>query len=204
MTDNPREETRSKSSKQENLQLLRRIFVSYSDFQQAAAIASHILVAELHRDYPDKDRHILQALNCAMIVAYARPFSGNRGSKTMLPALPERFLSGFTPDERALHKIVMKDRNEALAHSDHAAWHLRLCFMRSPGRRPMLAPLHRDTRAPLDDKHTRLFYGMAIKLMEAVFAERCILEGELADLLPTFKDGRIRGDELAMRQGGWL
>jgi hypothetical protein len=84
-----------------------------------------------------------------MIVAYVRPFSGNRGSKTMLAALPERFLSGFAPDERALPQVVMKDRNELLAHSDHSAWRLRLSVIRSPGRSPMLVPLHRDTVAPL-------------------------------------------------------
>src|SRR5882672_11085483 len=104
------------------VRLLRRVLVSYNDFKQAAHISSHILTAKLHQDYPEKDRHILQALNCAMIIAYVRPFSGNRGSETMLPELPKRFLDGFSPVERALHKVVMKDRNELLAHSDSTAW----------------------------------------------------------------------------------
>jgi len=187
------------------VRLFRRIFVSYNDFKQAAHISHHILAAKLHDDYPEKDRHILQGLNCAMIVAYARPFSGNRGSETMMPALPERFLRGFSPEERALHKVVMKDRNELLAHSDSAAWRLRLSVIRSSGR-TMLAPLHHDTTAPLDEKHTRMFNGMANKLMEAVFAERLTLEKEVLDLLPTLSlgDGRVTGDELAMRYGGWM
>ena len=50
-----------------------------------------------------------------MIIAYARPFSGNEGSSVMLPELPERFLKLFTPEERDLHKLVMQDRNEVLA-----------------------------------------------------------------------------------------
>ena len=78
----------------------------------------------------------------------------------------------FAPDELALHKVVMKDRNEVLAHSDHSAWRLRLSVTRSSGRRPMLVPLHHDVRASLDEKHTRMFEKMAYKLMEAVFAER--------------------------------
>ena len=194
-----------KTSKEEaKVRLLRRVFVSYNDFKQAAHISSHILTAKLHDGYPERDRHILQALNCAMIVAYARPFSGNRGSKTMLPELPERFLSGFAPDEHALHKVVMKDRNELLAHSDATAWRLRLSVVRSPGR-TMLAPLHHDTTAPLDEKHTRMFNGMALKLMEAVFAERKTLEKELVDVLPTLslEDGLVTGDERAMFYGGW-
>jgi len=194
-----------KIGKEEKVRLLRRILVSYIDFKQAAHISSHILAAKLHCDYPEKDRHILQALSCAMIIAYARPFSGNRGTKAMLAALPERFLSGFAPDERALHQVVMKDRNELLAHSDHSAWQLRLSVIRSSGRSPMLVPLHRDTRAPLDEKHTRMFVDMAHKLMEAMLAERRALEKELADVLPTLslEDGRVTGDESAMRYGGW-
>lgn len=186
------------------VRLLRRVFVSYNDFKQAAHISSHILTAKLHHGYPENDRHILQALNCAMVIAYARPFSGNRGSETMLPELPKRFLRGFTSDERALHKVVMKDRNEVLAHSDSTAWHLRLSVVRSPGR-AMLAPLHHDTTAPLDEKHTRMLNGMAHKLMDAVHTERVALEKELVDVLPTLslKDGHVRGDERAMLYGGW-
>lgn len=201
----PPETNRRKINKEEaKVRLFRRIFVSYNDFQQAAQISNYILKAKLHENYPDKDRHILQGLNCAMIIAYARPFSGNRGSETMLPELPQRFLRGFSPDERALHQIVMKDRNTLLAHSDSVAWRLRLSVIKSPGR-DMLAPLHHDTTAPLDEKHTRMFNGMATKLIEAVFAERMVLEKELIHLLPTLsvEDGRVTGDELAMRYVGW-
>ena len=124
----------------------------------------------------------------------------------MLPGLPERFLSGLAPDELELHRVVMKDRNEVLAHSDHSAWHLRLSVIKSPGRRWMLVPLHRDTTAPLDEKHTRMFERMSHKLMEAVFAERRVLEKDLVAVLPTLRldDGRVTGDALAMRYGGWL
>ena len=50
--------------------------ISFEDLLEPTAE----LTAKLHHGYPEKDRHILQALNCAMIIAYARPFSGNRGS----------------------------------------------------------------------------------------------------------------------------
>ncbi len=200
-----KEQTQMKTGDEEaKVRLLRRVFVSYNDFKQAAHISSHILTAKLHHGYPEEDRHILQALNCAMIIAYARPFSGNRGSETMLPELPERFLNGFAPDERALHKVVIKDRNEVLAHSDSTAWRLRLSVIRSSGR-TMLAPLHHDTTAPLDEKHTGMLNGMAHKLMDAVFAERVALEKELVDVLPTLslEDGHVTGDERAMLYGGW-
>jgi hypothetical protein len=196
---------RTKFTEEESkVRLFRRILVSYNDFKQAAEISTHILSERLHDDYPEKNRHLLQALNCAMIVAYARPFSGNKGAENMLPELPDRFLGGFSSEERGLHDVVMKDRNEALAHSDVAAWNLRLSVIRSPGR-AMLAPLHHDTMAPLDEEPTRMFNRMAIKLREAVFAERAILEKALVDVLPTLslEDRLVRGDERAMRYGGW-
>jgi hypothetical protein len=195
-----------KTDKEKEIRLFRRILVSYNDFKQATDISSHILEAKLHYDYPKRDQHILQALNCAMIVAYARPFSGNRGSKAMLRALPERFLDGFTSEERQLHKVVLDDRNQLLAHSDDSAWHLRLGVMRSSEHNPMLVPIHHDVRAPLDEKPTRMFNVMSLKLMDAAFAERRILEKELVDLLPTLssQDGRVTGDEQAMRYGGWI
>jgi hypothetical protein len=200
-----KELTQMKTGEEEaKVRLLRRVLVSYNDVKQAAHISHHILTTKLHEGYPSKNRHILQALNCAMIVAYARPFSGNKGSETMLPELPKRFLRGFALDERALHKVVIKDRNEVLAHSDSTAWRLRLSVIRSPGR-TMLAPLHCDTTAPFDEKHTRMFNDMAHKLMDAVHAERVVLEKELVDVLPTLslKDGRVTGDERAMHYGGW-
>ncbi len=195
-----------KTAEEEKIRLLRRILVSYNDFKQAAEISSHILEAKLHRDYPEKDRELLQALNCAMIIAYARPFSGNSGSKTTLKALPARFLSVLTSDERALHQVVLQDRNQCLAHSDHCAWNLRLSFVRPSGHAPMLVPLHHDVRAPLDKRPTLMLKTMAHKLMEAVSAERSTLEKELADALPTLRleDNSVTGEEQAMRYGGWL
>jgi hypothetical protein len=192
------------TAEEAKVRLFRRIFVSYNDFKQAADISSHILSEKLHGDYPERNRHLLQALNCAMIIAYARLFSSNAGAETMLPELPHRFLNGFSSEERGLHDVVMKDRNEVLAHSDCAAWNLRLSVIRFPGP-AMLAPLHHDTTAPLKAEPTRMFNGMAIKLMEAAFAERAVLEKELVDVLPTLslEDGRVSGDERAMHYGGW-
>jgi hypothetical protein len=69
----------------------------------------------------------------------------------------------------------------------------------------MLVPVRHDTTAPLDEKHTRMFNRMANKLMEAVVAERMVLEKKLVGVLPTLSlgSGRITGDELAIHYGGW-
>ncbi len=71
-----------------------RTLLSYQDFKQAHYVASYIIDQKLHES---KDRRLLEALNCAMIVSYCRPFSGSdRGIETKIPKIPESFLKGVS------------------------------------------------------------------------------------------------------------
>ena len=106
----------------------KRVLLSYADFRHAKLASAYILDCELHANYPKSSYVIREALNCSMIVAYCRPFSGNGGS---VPDLPSRLLRVLTPDERAIHDVIMQDRNKLLAHSDDDAlqvepvvWHV--------------------------------------------------------------------------------
>jgi hypothetical protein len=106
----------------------KRVLLSYADFKHAKLASAYILDCELHANYPKSSYVIREALNCSMIVAYCRPFSGNGGS---VPDLPSRLLRVLTPDERAIHDVIMQDRNKVLAHSDDDAlqvepvvWHV--------------------------------------------------------------------------------
>src|SRR5216683_8320062 len=91
---------------QAKLRHFNRVLMSYIDFQQAANIAHYILNEKVHDRHPH-DRFLLQGLNCAMIVAYCRPFSGNdRGAAVKIPDLPARFVRALTEEERWLHGIV--------------------------------------------------------------------------------------------------
>ncbi len=61
------------------LQQLYRLLMSLSDFKQASLIALYILENKLHdREDHEWGRILHEALNCAMIIAYCRPFSGRR------------------------------------------------------------------------------------------------------------------------------
>jgi hypothetical protein len=157
--------------------------MSYIDFQQASNIAHVILRDRLHERLLDPgpgDRFLLQGLNCAMIVAYCRPFSGNdRGAAVKIPDLPGRFLRILTEKERGLHGIVMADRDSRLAHSDSEAWEMEPVVYRSEDGYETLMPMHHSVHAPLDREATECFRGMADKLREACFAERRRLESEL-------------------------
>ena len=84
-----------------------RVLISYIDFEQARAIARIILDEDLHKNYPRENRILLEALNSSMVVAYCRPFSGNRG----IPDLPNRFVRSLTTAEKEIHEALMEDRN---------------------------------------------------------------------------------------------
>src|SRR2546427_282783 len=90
-----------------------------------AGVDESIGLHETLRDPGPGARFLLQGLNCAMIVAYCRPFSGNdRGAAVKIPDLPARFLRILTEEERWLHGVVMEDRDSRLAHSDSEAWEM--------------------------------------------------------------------------------
>lgn len=165
------------------LRQFNRVLMSYVDFQQAGGIAGYILAENLHERFP-RDRFLLQGLNCGMIVAYCRPFSGNdRGAAVKIPDLPPRILQVLTPEEGKIHAVVMEDRNTVLAHSDSRAWEPRPQVCRLRGR-DLLMPMLNYAHAPLTREVTEKFAVMCGKLREACFEERLRLEPELKPYLP--------------------
>lgn len=190
--------------------LLQRLLISYNDFKQAAWIASYILDQKL-QDKVDRLRGkrryrtklLWEALNCAMVVSYCRPFSGNeRRSATRVPDLPGRFLRALDAEEKAVHAVAMEDRNTMLAHSDSAAWDLQPFFLENPSGRKLLVPLHNDTRAPLVLDAVSRLRTICVKLMELIMVERKQLEKELADVLPTMTAAQFEDANRTQEEGG--
>src|SRR5881394_1195503 len=159
-----------------------RALMSYVDFQQAAGIARYIVASELNKRYP-QDRFALQGLNCGMVVAYCRPFSGNdQGLETKIPRLPLRTLQVLTPEERELHGTLLEERNTILAHSDSRAWEPQAYYMRV-GTHVTLIPSFVHVHSPFLPEVVQRIESMATRLMEACFAERERLEPEVKPYL---------------------
>jgi len=180
-----------------------RLLISYNDFKQAADIAAYILEKNLHNRKKGESRMLLEALNCAMVVAYCRSFSGNDGSaQPNVPDLPKRFLRTLTSDERELHEEVIKDRNTVLAHSDSKAWNLRPTRLEFEGRK-ILFPISSDTRAPLTREATERLHQLSRKLREAVFEERMKWEPDLIEYFDAISEEAkrefLRGVEAARK-----
>jgi hypothetical protein len=152
-----------------------RLLISYNDFKQAHDIASYILKENLH-DHIEESALIIEALNCAMIMAYCRPFSGNDpNAKIRIADLPSKFYRDLSEEEKEIHTVVIQDRNTLLAHSDSEAHDLRPQVL-VVNNKKILIPWSNDPKAPLTKEATRIFQTLSAKLAERVFEERMKLE----------------------------
>jgi hypothetical protein len=64
------------------------------------------------------DPDVRSGLFTAAVIAYARPFSGNKQHRLAEPNAPIS-LKRLPRDQRALHKCLCYIRNKAIAHSDY-------------------------------------------------------------------------------------
>lgn len=150
-----------------------RVLLSFPDFKHAHQVAHHIIDEQLHREYPGEKTVLLQALNCSMVLAYSRPFSGNAGKRgEAIPDLPARYLRVLSEREREIHDVVLFDRNKYLAHTDADACALDPVRLQIDEAREVLIPLVEDRLAPLDEEATRALLSASFKLLQELVAER--------------------------------
>ena len=173
------------------MKLFYRLIISYQDFDQCYNFADLVLKEKLHYrniNLRGKSKYririLTEALNCAMIQAYCRPFSGNdKRVEGKITDLPNRFLRIYNKDEKQLHNILLEKRNKLLSHSDSDAWNLRPHYRNdAPG---VLIPLTSATRIPLVREEVIKLKAMTIKQMKEVSKKRISLEKELSDFFIT-------------------
>jgi hypothetical protein len=157
----------------------KRILISYADFKHAKLASSYIIREKLHEKYPEESYVLLEALNCSMIMAYCRPFSGN---SKVAPDLPRRLLKVLNDKEIEIHNTVLNDRNKVLAHSDADQLNIDPVKWKVGGKE-LVVPIFNWGLAPLIEEATLTFNTAATKLYEATMKERMRIEPELVDYL---------------------
>lgn len=161
------------------LRQFKRLLMSYGDFKHARLAADYILEQNLHAKYPEESYVTLPALNCSMVIAYCRPFSGNDARSTAKVPVPQRLLSVLNDEERSIHEVALRDRAKVLAHSDSDALDPEPVLMRYDDDRQIVVPLTNWGLAPLTEPATRILRAAAAKLFEVTLYERRRLEPEL-------------------------
>lgn len=88
---------------------LARLIVARRDIQLAKRAIEHI-TQHIHSNTDP----LFDPLSCAAIICYSRPFVPTRRR----PSLPARYDSFPTAELRSLHHVILKQRNDYMAHSD--------------------------------------------------------------------------------------
>lgn len=129
----------------------KRLIISYWDYQEveASLAALEALGPEAFARTP-----LVRALTTAFIIGYARPHSGNKGSKDVSPRLPKSAIAGFPASVRDLHHHLLKLRNKEFAHSAPSEAEVHVTVSSNPERIP--TPTLRVPRAPLTRGQLRL------------------------------------------------
>jgi hypothetical protein len=160
----------------------KRIAMSFADFKDAVDMSKHIIVSDLHADF-EKHKLVLCSLNCSMIIAYCRPFSGNDSRNIVkVPDLSSNSLKVLSPIERKMHDYVIGERNTLLAHSDSLAVDLKF-VINQYGEHRMLQPIRNWNLAPMTIENVKVFNATALKLLSYVATKRAELEPEMINIL---------------------
>ena len=151
-----------------------------ADLGHAAECARQILQRDLHSATEREDKRLLRCLNTALIVSYARPFSGNKGSPDVRKKLPPEYLDVLSDEQRKLHNYLVESRNQDHAHSDAKGMDMtvRVATIRSV---PIAVPISRDGSAPLP-RESAVAVAELIKSLEGrLVQEQIRIQGTLEE-----------------------
>ncbi len=177
-------ETESRMNHQDDgrIRQFKRIVMSFADFDDASKMSSYIIENRLYDEF-DRNRLMISSMNCAMIISYCRPFSGNDSRNShKVPDLGKKALREFSSSELTLHNSIMEKRNTLLAHSDSDAINLKF-IRREFGSHMMLQPTRNWSMAPLPEDSLHTFNIISNKLLTYVATQRLKLEKEIEPLL---------------------
>src|ERR1044071_849943 len=129
--------------------ILKRLVISFHDLTEARQFLNKLLGLNAEAPPAAGDTLVRKALETALVVSYARPFSGNRGAPDVTRDMPDELLSDLTPEQRRVHDHIVELRNKEFAHSDAERSDVNVFVGRWADGRPLASPVSNVTRAPL-------------------------------------------------------
>lgn len=165
-----------------NLTLRDRILLAMEDLQQARSFGLVLQEASTGDAMPDpsdgsqdqqRQQTIRVALEIALVVAYARPFTQQRDRHGAREQPLTDILDCLEDSELNRHEhFVSVVRNQEYAHSDASrrdiAWHEYL----APSGKRVPFPIMRNTFAPISESALRGLVGICEKLIQRLLEKR--------------------------------
>lgn len=173
-------------SSQEKLEFLRRLIVSQADLQIASSALTFLDVEEDNK-YTRPELRKFKCFETTFIVAYARPFSQNKGGRYKSIS-PKRLKFDWSDEERQMHEHIIGLRNKIYAHSDEDFAHVRLDGFDVFDDSDLLYPhLQFDEGLKFASHRDRIVaYTTTAKAMSAVSQRIFSLTQELKGFLPVY------------------
>jgi hypothetical protein len=113
-----------------------RLFLASRDLEEALQFANvSTRLAALRRDErPSHYARVMEALQIATMISYARPFLDSDGAGKATPKIQSKGLFKDGEDLKVLHHSVLERRNQAIAHADWKYHQTQLWDMSVPHR----------------------------------------------------------------------
>ena len=151
--------------------LYKRLVISYFDLAEARNYLFKLLGDDGNEAPARGDKLVRAALQTAFVVAYARPFSGNKPSDDVAREIPERFVRKLPPEQRALHDEVVQRRNEEFAHSDPTTADVIVFVSEHDVSPRYVTPVSSVTRAPMADDKLKELDALCASLYVFIYDE---------------------------------
>ncbi len=153
---------------------LNRLVISNHDLNHAKRFAELIL----NRN-SDCEKYLLYALKTALVVAYWRPFSGNKPSPDALSMLEDKHKNAFTPIEKRLHDRIHNVRNQVMAHSDSNAHGVHVFVGELAGSKTAIPTARDPHAAALTNADVQALLVMIEKLTASILEDQMRLQALL-------------------------
>jgi hypothetical protein len=160
----------------------KRVIIAFHDLSDCRLYLNRLTGRNGETPPGPDDRAQRNALMTAIVVSYARPFSGNRSAEDVARRLPPAFIQALTGEELALHKRVLKLRNREFAHSDPDVSQVKVTVSAVASGESLAMPLSNVPRQGLSIEELDRLDGLCAKL-------HMYLHDSMLKLQETFEPG---------------
>jgi len=154
-----------------DIQYLKRVVMSLTDIRYCIKYLESISTVD--------DELIYRAVSEAIIISYARPFSGY-SKYHVVKGLKQEFKTTFSEIERRVHERILSDRNMIIGHSDSKAYGVNINIFEFFKDSKFLIPMQRRIPEIISKEDILILKSCCAKIETYLFNE----QERIKDILP--------------------